>query len=66
MSLMPGAWAMAGRRLPMNGEARHRLVGSSLPPPCLGGGTDRDIDRRTVDHFKLVDLLLSLRDTLEA
>ena len=45
MSLMPGAWALAGRRLPMNGEARHRSVGSSLHPPRPGGvvaGTDRD------------------------
>ena len=40
---------MAGRRLPTNGEARHRLVGSSLPPPCPGGGTDRD-----TKSFKLV------------
>ena len=43
MSLMSGAWALAGRRLPMSGEARHRLVGSSLPPPYPGGGTDRDM-----------------------
>ena len=43
MSLLPGAYALAGRRLPTNGEARHTLVGSSIPPPCPGGGTDRDM-----------------------
>ena len=45
MSLMPGAWALAGRRLPMNGEARAivwlahlylRLV-QGIPGPGDGG-----------------------------
>ena len=43
MSLMPGVWALAGRRLPMNWEARHHLVGSSVHPPRPGGGTDADM-----------------------
>ena len=40
---MPGAWALAGRRLPVNGEARHQLVGASVHPPRPGGGTDADM-----------------------
>ena len=51
MSLMPGAWALAGRRLPVNGEARHQLVGSSVRPPCPGGGTDADIVNRDTQGY---------------
>jgi hypothetical protein len=43
MSMRPGALALAGRRLPVNGEARHHLVGSSVHPPRPGGGTDADM-----------------------
>ena len=42
MSMKPGALALAGRRLPVNGEARHHSVGSSVHPPRPGGGTDAD------------------------
>jgi hypothetical protein len=40
--MTPGALALAGRRLPVNGEARHHSVGSSVHPPRPGGGTDAD------------------------
>ena len=41
--MRPGALALAGRRLPVNGEARHHSVGSSVHPPRPGGGTDADM-----------------------
>ena len=52
MSLMPGVWALAGRRLPMNWEARHHLVGSSVHPPRPGGGTDADRDTHSCQGQK--------------
>ena len=50
MSLMPGAWALAGRRLPMSWEARQRSFGSSVHPPRPGGGTDADTKGRSVSR----------------
>ena len=53
MSMKPGALALAGRRLPVNGEARHHSVGSSVHPPRPGGGTDADRGN-PVDNHALV------------